>query len=203
MAATDLLTLDEAKLAIAISDNNTAYLDTIETMVSAVSAMIDSFCGPVVERQIVGELHRTRTRTVWLKCRPVASITQVRSASGGVVETVPPLAFGDSGDGYRVDLEDGRLDRTEGCWGDEVEVTYTAGRFATTDDVAPKFKECAAAILRRLWKREAPTWAQSSNYFESLDVHIQSASPQFGFFRIAQPIIDEMLWDERLPPAVA
>jgi len=44
-----------------------------------------------------------------------------------------------------------------------------------------------------LWKRESGTWAQSSNFLaEQVDT--------VGFFRVAKPIIDEMMsYELRLP----
>lgn len=198
----DLLSLPEAKTALNIAGED--HDTEIERQVTAVSRMIDAACGPVVQRTVTAEIHDGGVPVVYLQA-PVVSVTLVRYASGGTITTYDPVEFGDTGDGYGIDLTSGRLYRrfgsSTGSWSaGQIEATYEAGRFADTASVDARFKECAASVLRRLWKREAGTWAQSTEFFENLDVQ---SSAQFGFFRVAKPIIDEMLWDELVLPGVA
>lgn len=194
----DVLTLNEAKAAVNIQTTNVDFDAELEQQVTAVSRMIDAACGPVVQRTITAELHDGNTTVIWPRYTPVASVTLVRSASGGTITTVTAVAFGGTGDGYT--LTGNRLTHSSGRWtGSQVELTYVAGRYATTAAVDARFKTCAASVLRRLWKRESGTWAQSSNFFETTDT-VQSGS---GFFRVAKPIIDEMLLDELVLPGVA
>lgn len=202
----DILTLTEGKAAINMEASNTDHDDEIARQITAVSRMIDAACGPVVQRTITAEIHDGGVSALYLQS-PVVSVSLIRYASGGSVETLDAVAFGASTSGYSIDLTSGRLLRrfggSQGTWGtgSQIEATYVAGRYADTASVDARFKECAAAVLRRLWKREAGTWAQSSSFFEQLgdgDAPIGT-----GFFRVAKPIIDEMLWDELVLPGIA
>ena len=200
----DILTEDEALDAINMRQDNSDHLAEVAQQVTAVSRMIDAACGPVVQRTVTAEIHEGGVPVVFLQA-PVVSVSLVRYASGGTITTYDPVEFGDTGDGYGIDLPSGRLYRrfgsSTGAWSaGQVEATYVAGRFATTETVDARFKTCAASVLRRLWKREAGTWAQSADFYESLDVQTSSLS---GFFRVAKPIIDEMLWDELVLPGIA
>ena len=205
----DVLTLVEGKEAINITrdDQN----DVVARHITAVSRLLDRECGPIVQRTVTAEVHDDPGAAVSLRYAPVASIGTVREAFPGEVTTLDVCGFGDSIDGYYAEpdfrggtlLSGSILRRRLGVAGDwsrgvQVEVTYTAGRYATTEDVDARFKDCAGSILRRLWKREAGTWAQSAAIFETIDA--ESASPSSGFYRVAKPIIKEQLWaDMRLP----
>lgn len=191
----DVLTLAEGRLAVNAKADSTQHDETLRRHITAISRLLDDRCGPIVQRTITAELHRGGRCEVFLKRWPVVSVSLVRQASGGTITTVSAVAFGGTGDGYRVDLALGQLTRLGGgyssAWpaGDSaVEVTYVAGRHATTSVVDARFKDAASAILRRLWKREAGAWAQSSTIFEDADLTAGS-----GFFRVAAPIINEML----------
>ena len=196
----DILTLPEAKTALNIDALNVDHDDEIAQHVTAISRIIDDECGPVVQRTITAELHDGGGASIVLRHAPVASVTTLREAAGSTITTLTAVGFGETGDGYS--LKDGVLSRRFGgsvsSWtsGNALEVTYVAGRYASTAAVDAKFKAAAAAILRRLWKREAGAWAQSPEWFEQLgggnDTPIGS-----GFFRVAKPIIDEMLPRER------
>ena len=202
----DILTLPEAKTAVNIDALNVDHDDEIAQHVTAISRIIDDECGPVVQRTITAELHDAGGARIYLRYAPVASVTTLREAAGSTITTLSSVAFGGTGDGYS--LKDGVLSRRVGgrvaswSYGDTVEVTYVAGRYASTAAVDAKFKSAASAILRRLWKREAGAWAQSPEWFEQLGGG--DASPiGSGFFRVAKPIIDEMLWREQSMPGVA
>lgn len=195
----DILTLEEAKQAINMSGYNDDRTLVLERHITAVSRCIDDACGPVVQRDIADEVIPGGHPTIMLMHSPVTSVTTVEEDQFGSVVTVAALDFGETGDGYRASssrwepgLLSGELVREYQCWYPQVRVTYVAGRYDDTASVDQRFKDAAAAILRRLWKREAGTWAQSSSVFEAADDQITS-----GFFRVAKPIIDEMLWAYR------
>lgn len=200
----DLLDLDEAKQAISSKTTTVKNDEVLARHITAVSGIIDDECGAVVRRTVTAEEHDGGLSIVQLYWRPVTSITLVREDRGGSVETLTAESFGSSGDGYRAPkwerdpaLLSGSLHRSGyGCatpWR-RVEVTYVAGRVADTASVPARFKDAAGAVLRRLWKREAGAWAQSPEAWEGLD-----ADAGTGFFRVAKPVIDEMLKDDRMP----
>lgn len=198
----DVISLTAAKVALNIDDDNTDYDAELARQITAVSRVMDEIVGPVVVRTITTEEHLGNRGIIALRRRPVTSITTVREVLYGAAQTVSAVAFGGSSDGYRAlkwernpSLLSGLLRRRRyGChapWGDEVEVTYVAGRYANTAAVDARFVEAAAGVLRRLWKREAGTWAQSASVFADLD-----ASPGSPFFRAVEPVIRELIGDE-------
>lgn len=199
----DILSLEEARAAINSSAVTKANLPA---MVTAVSRVIDSLCGPVVVRTVTAELHAGGSCVVHLRRRPVTSITTVREAQGpGNIVTLSAVAWGGATDGYfapaSVDdptLKSGELYRKSAGadypWHEgshAVEVTYIAGRYATTSTVDERFKQAASSVLARLWKREAGTWAQSPTFLETSE-----AQPTGAFFRAVRPIVEELLVDE-------
>lgn len=200
----DVLSLAEGKQAVNIT--TTDHDDEIARHITAVSRILDAECGPVVQRTITAEIHQGRgTPSLWVNHPPVVSVTTVREAIGGTITNLSAVAFGGTTDGYYLNPDlMGQIGRRYGgqpsAWGrdSQVEFTYVAGRYANTAAVDARFKTCAASILRRLWKREAGTWAQSSDFFEQIDPQ----SPGIGFYRVARPIIDDLLPDQRKPPSI-
>lgn len=196
----DVLTLGEGKRAINMKVDNVDNDDVVARHITAVSRVLDDRCGPVVQREVEAEIHGGGGRHVFLRQWPVQSVTLVREASAaGAIVTVEAVEFGAVTEGYQIDGDTGQMTRVGGDYGyawsygrQAVEVTYVAGRYEDTETVDPKFKDAAGAILRRLWKREAGSWAQSSDFYETTDDQIGS-----GFFRVADPIIAELLAGER------
>ena len=204
----DLLSLAHAKAAINMPASNPDHDTVLARHITAVSRIIDDACGPVVVRTVTAELHDGGGPCIYLNRYPVSSVTTVRELQGaGTIETLSAVAWGATGDGYFAQpwdrnptLKSGeilRIDSGEvanwyrGTY--NVEVTYIAGRYATTATVDARFADACGAILRRMWKREAGSWAQSSELFEdSID------APSSGFFRAVRPLISEMLFDEML-----
>lgn len=202
----DVIGLTDAKRAISMSTINDDHDGTLERHITTVSRILDDTVGPVVQRTITNEQHAGGRATVRLRHYPVATVTTVEEARGGAASAVTAVAFGATGNGYVAptwtkdpSLLSGVLHRSgQPCWYPgvrAVQVTYTAGRYADTDSVDARFVDCAAAILRRLWKRESGTWSQSSDFFESLG-DSGAALPGSGFYRVARPIIDDLLWDD-------
>ena len=207
----DVLSLDDAKTAINMELTNTDHDYELARQITAISRLMDRMVGPVVQRSVT-ELHETDGETVILDWSPVDSIGSVLEDQGtGSIGTLTAHSFGGTVDGYYAEPDwrggtflSGVLQRRwtgrQGAWPHraEVQVTYTAGRYADTASVDARFAECASEILRRLWKREAGTWAQASSFFETLPEG--QAAPSPGFYKVAKPRIEEMLADQqRLP----
>ena len=195
----DILTLAEARTAM---HSGSVAVDGLEQMVTAVSRIIDDSCGPVVVRTITDEEHQGHRSSIRLNRWPVTSFTSVEESDRGSVSTLSAVTFGSTSDGYRAPrftrdptLYSGVLRRRRyGCahlWADEVQVTYDAGRYATTETVDERFKAGCAAVLRRLWKRESASWSQAPAFLESSD-----SQPSSGFYRAVKPIVEELLFDE-------
>lgn len=195
----DLLSLDDGKAAINMDSSNVEHNDELARHITAISRIIDDACGPVVIRTITNEVHHIGpdALAVYLDQQPVQSVTTVSEFTGGTTTVLSAVAFGAVTSGYYAGGRTGVLSRRRSgepyAWpaGGAVQVTYVAGRYADTASVDPRFADAAAAILRRLWKREAGAWAQSSTFFEDGDSQLGS-----GFFRVARPIIEEMLAGE-------
>lgn len=203
----DVLTLSEGHKAINLSDATTEHDAELASFITAVSRILDKECGPVVQRTVTDELLDGGRREVNLRLWPVSSITSVTEYSSGTsvaltaetVTSLPSSGYATDSYGSEPALLSGRLIRRSNgsdtpfpAGRRNVKVTYVAGRYATTATVDARFKTCAASILRRLWKRESGTWAQSSAFFEGVDAQVSDV----GFFKVAKPIIDEMLHDE-------
>lgn len=203
MAELDILTETEAQAAINVADAG-VHADELALAVSAVSQAIDAACGPVVAREVT-EVHHGGTGALWPYQAPVLSVTSVTEFDGTTSTALTDeSAFGTAGSSTGFVLSDGyRIDRRSGGshhrFNGQVQVVYQAGRFATTVDVSARWKYAAAAILRRLWKREGSGWAFSPDFYANTDE--SAAGP--SFFRAVAPMIDELLPDQRKPPAVA
>lgn len=203
----DLLSLSAAKAAINMAAASNEHDLTLARQITAVSRIVDDVCGPVVVRTVTAELADGGRSKVKVRRWPVTSFTTVREVrSAGTISTVNAVVWGATGDGYfaipyrrDVTLKSGELIRVRSgsdyYWpagSGSVEVTYQAGRYATTAAVDARFAEAAGAILRRMWKRESGIWSQASNVFE-LPLE---AEPSSGFFRVVRPLVHELLRDE-------
>lgn len=204
----DLITLEEAKTAIGGDLATTTHDAELATAITAMSRAFDSKCGPVVIRTVTDEVHDGGRTIVFPRKTPVATITTVTEYISGsaqvlVAETATAATANDyrlTSDGHNVVL------KRRSSWSDarfagtDVVLTYEAGRYADTASVDERFKEAAKMAMRRWWKREAGAWARSSNAFADA---VDGADGFVGFFRIVDPIVDELLADERCPPALA
>jgi hypothetical protein len=187
----DVLTLAEGHTAINLPSANTDHDTELAQQITAVSAILDAEVGCVVQRAVTDEIHDGGGGSLVTNLWPVSTFTTVTDDLAGTPTAItayrkepfdraPALFSG------RIELNNSAL-FTAGRW--NVKVTYTAGRYANTAAVAPRFKTCAASVLRRLWKRESGTWAQSPEFFENFDTQAVNS----GFYRVAKPIIDELL----------
>lgn len=188
----DVLTLAEGHTAINLPTATTDYDAELAMQITAISRLMDDEVGRVVQRVVTDELHDGGTWALVTRQWPVASFTTVTEDLAGTPTVL--TAYRKEPFDRIASLFSGRIERNtntfpDGRW--NTKVTYVAGRYAATASVDARFKSCAGSILRRLWKRESGTWAQSSDFFEGLDSQAGT-----GFYRVAKPIIDEMLPDE-------
>lgn len=206
MAATDLLSLVEARSAVNLPAGNTNHDIDLGLYVSGVSGRVDALCGPVVTRAVAGELHNGGRQRVMLLEHYVTSVTSVteyvvtapvtlteetnlvKPSMGFLVERVGPYTW--------------LRRRTAGsttCFSagyQNVDVSYVSGRFVDTASVDARFKLAAAAVLRRIWKREQSSWAQTPDFFPDTE----NPRPSLTFFKAVDPMITELLADQLLPP---
>ena len=206
MATNDWISLVAGVAAINANSTSGVNDSRVQQQITAISEIGDDLVGPVVQRTVTTELQAGGTPRIYLARRPVASITTVREVSTpGTIDTLTAVSWGAATSGYYAPaheytptLKSGVLIRMnagyEDCWpaGDNtVEVTYVAGRYATTALVGARYAEACEAALRRLWKREAGVWAQTPDFYGTED-----PTPGSGFFRAVQPVLVELLADE-------
>ena len=213
MADDPLALLDRVEAYEAINDTTTAVAggserddEFIGIWVPAISRRIDELCGPVVIRTVTDERHDGGSGVVWLRRSPASSITTVTEYLDGTAtvlsaeeDTTMPS------DGYLLETLGvtsflyrriaGR-DASFPTGRNNVKVTYEAGRYADTASVDAKFKMTAAAILRRLWSREAGAWAAGGDPFA------EAGQGQVRFHKTVDPMVREFLSDELRPPVV-
>lgn len=157
----DLVTLAEAKSALNIVD--TTHDTELASFITAVSRRLDDLCGPIVKRTVTDELHAGGTESVILRQAPAAesattTITSVKEYSAGTATTLTAETVTTSTtDDYSFDPTTGVL-RRRSTWSNRdfatqnVVVTYSAGRYASTAAVDPKFKQAAGIMLAHLWR---------------------------------------------------
>jgi hypothetical protein len=162
MAATDILSIDEARTAVGIELDNLSHDDLLYGYVSAISLQLDQRCGPVVIRTVTGELHDGGGSVVFLKHNPVSTVTTVTEYSHTTAQALAAESNTvKTASDYKIDLETGALRRRSSnrdayfpAGRDNVVVTYAAGRYASTTVVADKWKLAAGICLANIWRRE-------------------------------------------------
>lgn len=154
MATLDVLTSTEA--AAAISDGSPESTE-LAAYVTACSLWLDELAGPVVVRTITDEYHDGGESSIWLRWRPITSITAVVE-NGSTITTAGYHAVRSAEDR---DLLTGELVRRSGdypsTWSygyDKVKVTYVAGRFADTANVSELYKDACRLLLQNAWSSE-------------------------------------------------
>jgi hypothetical protein len=199
--SSDLLTLSEAKTALAqdelISDNDTI----LATYIGAISRRLDEVCGPIVQRTLTDELYDGGS-TIWLKYKPVVSVSSVIEYDGTTATTLTQQTNSvEPSEGYVLHKERGKLTRTvsgfpayfEGGL-QNIKVTYIAGRYTNTTTVAPLFKIAAQAFLAHVWKMNQ---GMGSNTYGDYDGGISVVS-----FALPNRVKD-LLGDEIEMPQIA
>lgn len=166
MAATDVLSMTEAKEALSIGALDVSRVNDLERLISTASTRLEEAIGPIVQRVVTHRVDGGYAR-VELPLGPVSAVSSVTEWQGTSAVSVSEETLGSSpsdgwvGERYDPDpsLLSGILVRRSGgsntCWYPgtaNVEVTYTAGRVASTTDVDPRHKEAAVLLLRNLWR---------------------------------------------------
>lgn len=177
MAADDLdiLTMPEALRALSLSDNNASFTEELEQLITAVTGDIESFCGPVVQREVTESLCGYGP-TLWLTNWPVVSITTLTEYTAGSVTPTSLLAEDEDTFlpyGYLLNPANGEVTRrasgftTPFATGDRnIVAVYIAGRYEDTASVHPRFKNVAKTLLRAEWRTSAPSRQRSQDFDE-------------------------------------
>jgi len=199
----DVLTLPEAKTALGLNSAATTYDTVLAQYVTAVSRQLDKLCGPVVVRTVTNEPHDGGGHTIRLRRVPVLTVTTVTEYNGttATVITAETNAAKTSTnylhDGTLGTINSGTIIRRSSD-GDEtfesgrrnIEVTYEAGRAATTATVDARFKNAAAMMLRNVWTAEQATGSQTFGEYAE-----QPVNPLYGpgmLNKVAAMLIGEL-----------
>jgi hypothetical protein len=168
MATLDVLTFEEAADALNLS--GTAIHDKdLPEWITAVSLFMDRLIGPVVTRVVTAEQHDGGRHCIYLRQYPNTAITTVTEYSGTTATVLAPETNTTKpANAYMVDpyepdtaLLTGIV-RRRVSGGDalfaqgrrNVEVTYSAGRFASTTTVDQRAKKAASLILSNAWRSQ-------------------------------------------------
>lgn len=201
----DLITLAEARLALNLQSADTSQDTELASYITAVSRRLDDLCGAIVKRTITAEEYPGGGWRIVLRYAPISksgatTITTVTEYTSGTARVLTAEAVGTSTSyDYAFDATTGTLTR-RAVWTDasfapqRVVVTYSAGRYANTASVDPKFKQAAAMMLSHLWTREQGTGGSAT--FGPQDF---STTPTFS---VPNAVL-ELLADERRPPTIA
>lgn len=189
-AATDLLSLADAQAAVRLSASNTIHAARLEGYVTAVSLAIDELVGPVVRRTVTGEQHPGGCGHVRLRRTPISSVTTVKVWDAGISTTLTGETLSVAGgylaeqDGDDPTLLSGALLRRS-SWSSilweygTVEVTYVAGRYATTSAVrGSRFHTAAVLTLKSMWQGETDTVAVVGEYEQPISAFPRVVIPQ-------------------------
>jgi hypothetical protein len=213
--ARDILTLDEAKRVLRIGQGDNTENDLVAAYVTAASRLLDSWAGYTVARTVTGELHdgtnnsgRGHRNKIILRCRPVLSVASVVEYRGGTPVTLTAESTTQQpGDAYLADrydpdptLMNGHLRRRasgEDAWFEHgrqnIAVTYTAGRVASTTQADARFKRAAAITLENLWRDREPSVETMGEY----DVPRQSF-PGFAVPNAVKQLLSQEIGQNKL-----
>lgn len=206
----DLLTLDEGKAAINVQGLEAKYDLAVDAYITAASERIVDMCGPVVDRTFTGEVYDGGAG--WIALRNAAfgplAITTIDALSEyDYTGTATALSVEDFDTkpvyGFMVDAALGVIRRRSSGSGyvfvagsQNVVVTYTSGRAASTATVPSKFKVAAQILVAHLWRQRGP---QAGAYRTDTD-----SGPMFGVAPFAMPrAVEDMLAYDRRPPVIA
>lgn len=205
----DVLTLAEAKAAVKLGATDSSKNALVAAAITSLSRSFDSIYGPVVQRTVTSELHDGGGYAVALLEAPVTAASDVTTVTEyvGTASTVLSVESNSSkpANAYLVDRYPGwtrlGLIRRRSSDSDDtypagrlnVEITYEAGRYATTAAVDERFKEAARLWLANRWRAAGMSTVSVDDY----DV------PHLSFPSFAIPnFVKEQLVGER-PPVVA
>lgn len=170
----DILDFDEAKQAVNMSTARAGSDDAttpLELAITAISRVIDDLRGPVVARDVEGEIHDGGGWFIVPEKQPVLSITTVTEYNGTVPTVLAAEHFPTTTSSYGYWLKsNGALYRRSGgaysiFGGTLVIIDYRAGRFESTETVDQQYKKCAAEILQGNWSKFSAVWARGGDPF--------------------------------------
>ena len=197
----DVLTIDEGKDALQHDVGDSVDNEILEPYITAVSRMLDREAGAVVQRDVELERHDGGGHRIHLRVRPVAEITTLVEYQGTSPITLTAEAAGTtSANAYLAEpylpqpgLMSGTVRRRSGgynrgfwCGGQNVVVTYVAGRYEDTAGVDARFKRAASLVLLNLWRDQGP----SVNNDGEVVIPFQSF-PGFAFPNAARELLAE------------
>lgn len=209
MALTDILNLIEARAAVNIPTGVTSQDSDLTLFVAGISSRVDALTGPVVSRSVTGERHSGMSAgrgRFMLDLQYVSAITSlsewdgttqtVLSAETDGVKTSSDYLLDSIGPYAIVYRRSNGTDAVFPAGRRNLVASYTAGRFANTASVTEQFKLAVSAVLRRMWKREQSSWAQTPDFFDDTE----NPTQRLAFFRAIEPMLAELLADQLLPP---
>lgn len=205
----DIVSLNEGKSAVNIATANTSYDTELALFITAISRRVDELIGPVVVRTLTDERHDGGCHSIRLRKSPASSVTTVKEydRAGTLTTLTAETDTVKQVNGFLlINPTPHRAEvvrRTSGsptpfADGEQnILVTYVAGRAANTAAADALYKLGVSNILRRIWQREAPVWAQTADAFAAPD------GGDVGFYKVVDPMIREWFDAERVGPAVA
>lgn len=197
----DVLSIADARDEVGIGVGVATYDAKLEPLVTAISRRLDSVCGPIVNRTLTDELYTGGRSSIWLKNRPVSSVTTVTEYTGTTAQilTAETNAAKTANNYLLDDTRTGRLlRRMSGCdtcfptGRRNVAVTYVAGRAATTSVVDRRFAEAARICLKHLWRAENSVGTVTFGPANPLEPFIPGV-PTFAIPRAALELIADDL----------
>lgn len=200
MADLDILTPAEAYQAINVNDASVGHDEDLQTFITAVSHRIDERCGAVVARTVTDEPYDGGRPFLMLPWA-TAAVTAVKEYNGTTLGTLAAETItAPTSLNYVFDKRTGLLYRRSGGLDyvfapgrANVLVTYTWGRYATTELVDDRFKTAAKLMLNDWWQASAKWWERHSSY-TSDDMGMPPLPPR------ALSRITEVLGDDLRPP---
>lgn len=193
----DVLTINDATEALR-GLQGAQDLSKLAARITSLSRRLDEACGPIVARAVT-EVHTDEAGVLTLGGRPFTSgsppppppvvAEALRGETPVVTSTTAYLleAFGVTG----------RVTKWNGWWAPRVTVTYTAGRFASTDTVDDRFKSAAQLYLQDMWRRSEGVG--TGGYGPAAP-----GGPPVGWSPVKLPnSVVQVLYGELLPPSFA
>ena len=201
----DVITLAEAHPYLGIT--GTASDTQLAVYITAVSRRLDTLCGPIVVRTLTTEHQLGGLGYVDVNYRPISTITTVTEYQVDGSSQVLTADTASTKNQYGYWLDDTvryprRLWRRTAGIPDYfppkglVEITYVAGRSATTSAVDPIFKQGASIMLAQLWRTEQGIGSET---FGQIPTMSGTTIPTFAIPRA----VLELLAEELRPPGVA
>ena len=209
-ASLDVLTLDEARIAVGLAPTDTNQDARLSVYVTAISKRLDMLCGPIVQRTVTAELHSGGDWWIDLQMSPIKSVTTVTEYAGTSATTLSQETIGTTPSNayalepWRDGLYKGRLIRRTGgidsrfpLGRNNVTVTYVPGRFADTASVDAKFKQAASWVLSNTFRKEQ---RPVNPAFQSPELLGDTEQPGIPGYLIPY-VADSLLVDEIIPGA--